>query len=180
MEGFMKKKLVFTVFLIVNLVIGSFLLADEPSSGLEIVPKLSLGGGTFFAHYISGGGFADFSFLLFNKNHLDLRNHFVLRGAALGDAGGLLTFSEKLSFGGLVFKKFRSYGYVEGGIGLWGNDNKKLFGMPLAYSFGGGGGTDIFLGERNSIFFETGCLINILDKEWKSGGVFQIGWKGYF
>jgi hypothetical protein len=176
----MKKKIVFMVFLIVNLMFGSFLLADEPSSGLETVPKLSLGGGTFFAHYSSGGGFGDFSFLILNKDHFDLRNHFVLRGAGLDNTGGFLTLSEKLSFGGLVVKKFRSYGYIEGGIGFWGDDTKKLFEMPLAYSFGGGGGTDIFLGERNSIFFEAGCLINILDKEWKSGGIFQIGWKGYF
>jgi hypothetical protein len=175
----MKRKIVFTVFLIFTLVFGYSLLADEASSGLETVPKLSLGGGTFFAQYISGGGFADFSFLIFNKNYFDLRNHFVLRGASY-EMGGFLTLSEKLSIGGLVVNKFRSYGYIEGGIGLWGNDTKKLFEMPLAYSFGGGGGTDIFLGEKNSIFFEAGCLINILDKEWKSGGIFQIGWKGYF
>ena len=76
--------------------------------------------------------------------------------------------------------KFRSYGYIEGGIGLWGDKNKNFFEMPLAYTFGGGGGTDIFLKENFSIYFEAGALIYVLDDEWKSGGMFQIGWKGYF
>jgi hypothetical protein len=174
----MKKKIAFIVLF--GLAFCLFLPADTPSSDLETIPKLTLGGGTFFGNYVYGGGFADFSFLIFNKNHLDLRNHFVLRGAGLDNEGGFLTLSEKLSFGGFVVKKFRSYGYIEGGIGLWGNNNKNFIEMPLVYSFGGGGGTDIFLSKNLSIFFETGCLINIMDQQWKSGGIFQIGWKGYF
>jgi hypothetical protein len=144
-------------------------------------PKSSIGGGTFFTNYIGGGGFTDIAFLIFNKDSFDIRNHFILRGASLTeDSSGFLSLSEKISFGGLVEKKFRSYGYIEGGVGLWGNENKAFFGTPLAYTFGGGGGTDIFLGEQSSIFFEAGVLIYIFDNDWKQGGMFQIGWRGYF
>jgi hypothetical protein len=144
-------------------------------------PKLSIGGGTFFTNYISGGGFADIAFLIYNKNSFDIRNHFIFRGAGMtDDLGGFLSLSEKISIGGLLKNKFRSYGYIEGGVGLWGNENKAFFGTPLAYTFGGGGGTDIFLGEQFSIYFEAGALIYVLDNDWKSGGMFQIGWRGYF
>ena len=175
----MKEKIAFLTFLSLGFVFGVFLYADEPSSDFGAVPKLSIGGGAFFVNYISGGGFADFSVLIYNNNHFDIRNHFVLRGAGLNDTGGFLTLSEKLSVGGLVVNKFRSYGYAEGGIGIWGGKNSSSE-ILLAYSFGGGGGTDLFLSEKSSIFFEAGCLINILEQEWKSGGIFQIGWKGYF
>jgi hypothetical protein len=142
--------------------------------------KLTIGGGTFFTSYIDGGGFADIGLLIFNKNSFDIRNHFVLRGGGIGDSqGGFLSLSEKISIGGLEENKFRSYGYVEGGIGLWGNKGKGFFEMPPAYTFGGGGGTEIFMREHSCIFFEAGALIYIFDDNWKSGGMFQIGWKGY-
>jgi hypothetical protein len=143
-------------------------------------PKLSIGGGPFFTNYIGGGGFADIALLIYNKDSFDIRNHFVFRGAGSDDFGGLISLSEKISIGGLLENKFRSYGYIEGGVGLWGNEDKAFFGTPLAYTFGGGGGTDIFLMERFSIYFEAGALIYVLDNDWKGGGMFQIGWKGYF
>jgi hypothetical protein len=162
----------FYCLFILFLVVGSIFLFAQ-------TPKFSLGGGPFFTNYIGGGGVADFGFLLFNKNSLDIRNHFVIRGAGFDD-GGLLSLAEKISIGGLMENKFRSYGYIEGGIGLWGDKNKGFFGMPVAYTFGGGGGTDIFLHERFSIYFEARALIYVLDDNWKSGGMFQIGWRGYF
>ncbi|MDR2419196.1 MAG: hypothetical protein LBD79_09100 [Treponema sp.] len=164
-------KKVFCFFVVFLAVSSAFLCAQAP--------KLSLSGGAFFANYIDGGGAADFGFLLFNKNSLDIRNHFVLRGAGF-DGGGLLSLAEKVSVGMLEEDKFRSYGYIEGGIGIWGDKNKDFLERPLAYTFGGGGGTDIFLREGFSIYFEAGALIYILDNNWKSGGVFQIGWKSYF
>jgi hypothetical protein len=146
-------------------------------------PKFSAGGGIFFSNYIHAGGSGDFAFLIYNKkydeNSLDIRNHFVLRGAGF-DSGSLLTISEKISFGSLIGDKFRSYGYMEGGIGLWGNDEKEFFELPLVYTIGGGGGTDIFLSEKLSIYFEAGVLINVLDNDWKTGGLFQMGWRRWF
>jgi hypothetical protein len=165
-------KKIFCFFVVFLAVSSTFLFAQTP--------KFSLGGGAVFTNYTGGSGVADFSFLLFNKNSLDIRNHFVLRGAGF-DGGGLLSLAEKISVGSLLEEnKFRSYGYIEGGIGLWGDKNKDFFEMPLAYTFGGGGGIDRFLREDFSIYFEAGALIYVLDNNWKSGGVFQIGWKGYF
>jgi hypothetical protein len=99
-------KKIFCLFAM-SLAVGStFLFAQTP--------KFSLGGGTFFANYTGGGGVADFSFLLFNKNSLDIRNHFVIRGTGF-DSGGSLSLAEKISIGALEENKFRSYGYIEGG-----------------------------------------------------------------
>jgi hypothetical protein len=92
----------------------------------------------------------------------------------------VFSLSEKISLRELWENKFRSYGYIESGIGLWGNENKAFFGTPLAYTFGGGGGMDIFLAEQFSIYFEAGALVYRFDNDWKNGGIFQIGWKGYF
>jgi hypothetical protein len=158
------------ILLVLFLLVGSMFLFAQ-------TPKLSIGGGPFFTNYTGGGGSADIAFLIYNKNSFDIRNHFIFRGTGADDFGGLISLSEKISIGGLLENKFRSYGYIEGGIGLWGNE---FFGKPLAYTFGGGGGTDIFLMERFSIYFEAGALIYVLDNEWKSGGMFQIGWKEYF
>jgi hypothetical protein len=170
-KGELIMKKIFCLFVVFLAVGSTFLFAQ--------VSKFSLGGGPFFTNYIGGGGVADFGILLLNKNSLDIRNHFVIRGAGYDD-GGLFSLSEKISIGGLVENKFRSYGYIEGGIGLWGDKSKDFFGMPLAYTFGGGGGTDIFLQEHFSIYFEAGALIYVLDNQWKGGGMFHIGWKGYF
>jgi hypothetical protein len=151
-------------------------------SAYSQVPRFTSAGGLFFTNYTNGGGFGDIGFLIFNRNLLDIRNHLVFRGAGLSESSGLFSLSDKLSIGQLVEKKFRSYGYLEGGIGLWGNEKKGFFDSPvLTYTFGAGGGTDIFLYEEYfSIYFEAGALIYALDSEWLHGGMFSIGWKGWF
>jgi hypothetical protein len=163
-------------FFVIFIILGTIVLTQSFAQ----TQKFSIGGGPFFINYVDGGGFADIAFLLFNKKSLDIRNHFIFRGAGLAESSGLFSLSEKLSIGGLLENKFRSYGYIEGGIGLWGNEDKNFFEMPLAYTFGGGGGTDIFLLEHLSICFEAGALIYVLDNDWKYGGTFQISWKGWF
>jgi hypothetical protein len=79
-----------------------------------------------------------------------------------------------------VENNFRSYAFIEGGIGIWENDNKDIFAMPFAYTVGGGGGTDIYLLDDFSICLEAGLLMHLLDGEWKGGGLFQISWRAYF
>jgi hypothetical protein len=140
--------------------------------------KFSSGAGIFLVNYMDGGAIGDIAFLIFNKNFLDIRNHFVIRGGTLlNDSGGLLSISEKISLGGLVENKYRVYGYFEGGVGFWGNGNKEFFKTPLTYTFGGGGGTDIFLVKRYSIYFEAGVLVHLLGNENKNSTMLQIGWK---
>ena len=162
------------------LIIGicTFVIAQEN----EAVPRLSLGGGLFLSSSaMNTGGSAEFAFLLFhgNENTWDIRNHIVFRGGKFSE-GGIMMLSEKISFGGIVAGDWRSYGYVEGGIGITANETKGFFEMPLAFSFGCGGGTDIFLTTTLSIYFEAGGLFVKSDEKWNGGGIFQIGWKGWF
>jgi hypothetical protein len=141
------------------------------------------GGGTTFTPQSPGGGYGEFSFLLYHNNW-DIRNHFIIRGAGLRDRGdnyGLLTISEKISFGGILSdNRFRVYGFFEGGAGLFGHDSKDFFEFPLVYGFGGGGGTDIFFSKDGSVYLESGYLGQILGSAYIGGPIFQIGWRSYF
>jgi hypothetical protein len=147
------------------------------------IGRFFTGGGTTFAPVSRGGGHGEFSFLIYHNN-FDMRNHIVLRGAGLKDGAdtfGLLTLSEKLSMGGVTLNgRFRVYGFVEGGAGVYAGKGKRLFELPLAYTFGIGGGTDIFYTLGGSIYVETGYLGYMLGSAHIGGPVFQIGWRGYF
>jgi len=167
------KKTLFYVCLLIS-ISANVIAQDE-----EFVPRFSLGGGSFLTSGFMYGGSADFAFLIFNKNNFDLRNHFVFKGGSYSD-NGLMMLIEKISFGGMITGKWRTYGYFEGGIGITANKTKSFFEHPLTYSIGGGGGTDIFLTKSMSIYFEAGGLFIVTDRVWEGGGIFQIGWKSWF
>ena len=167
------KRFIFFACLIIG--ISTIAIAQEN----EAVPRFSLGGGLFLSSgSMDTGGSADFSFLVFHKNFLDIRNHLVFRGGNFSE-GGIIMLSEKISFGGMAAEDWRSYGYVEGGIGITANETKSFFEEPFAFSFGGGGGTDIFLTTALSIYFEAGGLFVKSEDGWNGGSIFQIGWKGW-
>ena len=163
--------------LIMCLIIGinTLLMAQET----EIVPRFSLGGSSFLTSGFMYGGSADFAFLIYHNNNIDIRNHIVFRGGSFED-GGIILLLEKISFGGMIVDNWRTYGYIEGGIGFTANEIKSFFDQPFSYSIGGGGGTDIFLTEAMSIFFEVGGLFNITNGIWSGDSIFQIGWKSWF
>ena len=143
------KRFIFFACIIIG--ISGIAIAQENES----VPQFSLGGGLFLlSGAMDSGGSADFAFLIFHGdgNAWDIRNHLVFRGGNFSE-GGFMMLSEKISFGGMVTEDWRSYGYAEGGIGI------TAFEKPIAFSFGGGGGTDIFLNATTSIYFEAGGLI---------------------
>jgi hypothetical protein len=174
----MYKKLV--VFMIVFAVFCVNLFSQETT---EDVKRFFTGGGITFSPNVDGAGHGEFSFLLYH-NKLDIRNHILLRGTGLVIDNvnyGLLTLSEKISLGGIISNnRFRSYTFLEGGIGFFGNNDKKFFSTPLAYSFGAGGGTDIFMGKNGSVYLEAGYLGHILGSKYIGRPMFQIGWRGYF
>jgi hypothetical protein len=144
-------------------------------------PKFSIGGGGFLTHYITAGGDIDFAFLLYHdEDAFDMRNHFVLRHAGIQNNGGFLSFSEKLTFAYFVESKFRLYWFLEGGVGLWGNNGKNWLEMPLSYNAGIGVGTELFLWDKFCIYFETGDLNYLLGEDWSIGIVLLMGWKYYF
>jgi len=171
------KRFIFFACLIIG--ISAIAIAQEN----EAVPRFSLGGGLFLSGggAMDSGGSADFAFLIFHGdgNAWDIRNHLVFRGGNFSE-GGFMMLSEKISFGGMVTEDWRSYGYAEGGIGITANETKGFFEKPIAFSFGVGGGTDIFLTATRSIYFEAGGLFIKSDGGWNGGGIFQIGWKGWF
>jgi hypothetical protein len=146
----------------------------------EAIPKFSFGGGISAAAGFVGGGHGEFSFPLYHRDTaLDIRNHIVLRGGG-GNNFGSVTLSEKISLGGMLPGKFRSYAFAEAGVGFYGALSKPFFDMPLCYSFGGGGGTDIFLTEDASIYFEAGWLGQLTLDELLHGTMIQIGWRCWF
>jgi hypothetical protein len=168
------KRFIFFACLIIG--ISAIAIAQEN----EAVPRFNLGGGAFLSSgAMDTGGSADFAFLIFHKNVLDIRNHLVFRGGNFSE-GGIMMLLEKISFGGMAAGDWRSYGYAEGGIGITANETKGFFEKPLAFSFGVGGGTDIFLTTTRSIYFEAGGLLVVSDGRWTGGGIFQIGWRGWF
>jgi hypothetical protein len=154
---------------------------EENSGGVE---RFTVGGGSTFSPDTGGGGYGEFAFLIYH-NGWDIRNHFVIRGNSPTDENdvdyGVFTLSEKISFGGLSSNKLmRVYGFAEGGVGFWGNDTKAIFKTPLAFIFGGGGGTDIFFSKHLSVYVESGWLGYLLDSKIIGGPIFQIGWRGHF
>lgn len=156
--------------------------AQEGSS--DDVGRFTIGGGSTFSPAIDGGGHGEFVFLIYH-NGLDIRNHLVLRGNAIHDKNGAgygtFTLSEKISLGGISPNKLmRSYGFVEGGVGFWGNGTKALFKTPVGFVFGGGGGTDIFFAKSLSVYLEAGWLGHFVDEKIIDGPIFQIGWRGHF
>ena len=168
------KKLIFSLYLIIGISIS------VTAQGNESLLRFSFGGGLFFTSgSMDTGGSADFAFLIYQKNTFDVRNHFVFRGANFLD-GGIMMITEKISFGGMVTGDWRSYGYIEGGIGATANKTKGFFEPPFTYSIGGGGGTDLFLTETMSIYFEAGGFFIITNGVWNGGSIFQIGWRSWF
>jgi hypothetical protein len=149
-------------------------------SAQEAVPKFSIGGGISSAEGFAGGGHGEFSFLIYRGDRgLDIRSHLLLRGGG-SDNFGSAALSGKISIGGIMPGKFRSYAFVEGGAGFYGTPPKPFFDMPLCYSFSGGGGTDIFLTENVSIYFETGWLGQLTQDDLLHGTMIQIGWRSWF
>jgi hypothetical protein len=166
--------------LVVFLSLNATLFAEEDG---QDIGRFFLGGGVNFTSASNGGGNGEFSFLLYH-NKLDIRNHFIFRGAALKegtDNYGIMTLSEKISVGHITLdSRFRVYSFIEGGGGIYAGDEKSFLEMPLVYTFGGGGGTDIFYSDSGSIYFETGYLGYMLGSTYIGGAIFQIGWRGYF
>jgi hypothetical protein len=171
------------ILLAVFVSLNAALFAEEDGKSIG---RFFAGGGTSFGPASSGGGHGEFSFLIYH-NRVDVRNHFVLRAEGLEDGTdsyGVLILSEKLSWGGVAPDgRFRVYGFGEAGLGFYAGgppDREESFGSALVYSFGGGGGTDIFYSSNGSIYFETGYLGRLLGSTYIQGPIFQIGWRGYF
>ncbi|MDR1094979.1 MAG: hypothetical protein LBL31_01175 [Spirochaetaceae bacterium] len=134
-----------------------------------------------------GGGsasFFEFGLLLFHNEKWDIRNHVFIGGARMHDDDNedniIFNLNEKISFGGITRNGlFRPYGFVEGGVGFYETETKKLSEMPLAYNFGFGYGLDIFVRDNTSFLVEVGINEHILDKQWLFMQKITIGARAY-
>jgi hypothetical protein len=129
-------------------------------------------------------GSFDFSFLLYSNQskRFNIRNSILFDGGVLKNNGmeyGLFTLSEKVNIETISLNElFRYYTFLQGGIGVYGNETKNVFETPLAYNWGVGFGLDDFVEKNASIFFDYTFLYNILDNtfDWKKyDPKFQMG-----
>ncbi|HCC37637.1 MAG TPA: hypothetical protein DEQ14_08480 [Treponema sp.] len=116
-------------------------------------------------------GTADFGFLLYkNEKHgFNIRNSIMFDGGTLKSDGteyGIYFFSNKLIMESMSHNNlFRYYSFLQGGVGIYANENKDFFSTPVAYNFGIGIGLDIFVEKNTSIFFDYTFLYNSLENK---------------
>jgi len=161
--------------LLVLAFVGVGLYAQE--SGFTFRPLFSGGGPTATLHGFGGKGEAAF---VFYDSGLQISSHIVGRGSSViidGDTFGAGSMGAKLSLGGIWPNgRFRSYSFVEGGIGVAGGDS----GAHLVGLFGGGGGIDWLFMEGTSLYIEFGYLQHHLNNRFVGGPSISIGARGFF
>ena len=171
-----KRNILLIVFLAILLNVTLY-AQEEPEK--TNISRFSVGGGVF-ANDISTGVFADFSIISPLKNNFDLQNSFVLYNSALGDTRGIVGLSWIFSAGYLFFDIVRLYGFVENGIGGWGDNNKNgFFDGPVMYCLGAGGGINVFINKMFSIFSEVQWISYGGEGISRNIPMFKFGLKGY-
>jgi hypothetical protein len=129
------------------------------------------------------GGYFDFGIVLY-KNILFIQNNILLRGGGIlidGIDHSIFTLSEKIVFGRNTDYPWKIYTYLEGGFGIYGNHDKKIFSAPFAYTFGFGGGGEISSENFGGFFFEIGYIGQKTKLNYPvSGIIIQSGWKIFF
>jgi len=129
------------------------------------------------------GGHFEFGFIPFkNVFYFENRIGFRAGGAKIEDINTtVFMLTDKLVFGRKAFERSTGmYIYLEGGIGTYGNEEKKFF-SDLTYSFGFGGGFELGDVEFGAMYIEAGYLGHkIIDNFPTSGLIIQTGWRIYF
>jgi hypothetical protein len=179
-----KKKL--SVLFVIFCVVGT-LFAQEAIQEQELDKKYFLGIGWSTVQTTGDfWGSFDFSFLLYTSRakRFNLRNSILFDGGSFRD-NGVLILSERINMETISLNRlFRYYTFLQGGIGVYGNENKTFFETPLIYNFGIGFGLDVFIEKTASIFFDYAFLTNILDNKFVEENIinpkFQMGIRYYF
>ena len=149
----------------------------SPGNGFTFRPLLSGGGLTASLHGF--GGVGEFAFLFYDSG-LQIGAHIVGRGGGINinnDNHGAGSLGVKISFGGLWPNgRFRSYAFVEGGLGAAGGN----YGAHVAGLFGGGGGLDWLFVPNASLYLEFGYLQHHLGGRFAGGPSISIGARSFF
>lgn len=89
--------------------------------------------------------------------------------------------AENVSFGRITRDGlFRPYGYVEGRVGLCGEDAERPFDNPVIWNVGLGTGLEIFASDRWCYFMEFGFLQNVYEGSLIPQQRFELGMKMRF
>jgi hypothetical protein len=178
----MRKIIVFLIFFIifVNVLIAQDIKFESKESNFNF----SLGAGFVWTNNPKLlGGYFDFGFVLY-RNVLYVQNSIIMRGGGISideNDHSIYTLSERLIFGRNTGDLLRIYTYIEGGFGIYGNQNKKFFEDPFAYTFGFGGGGEFSDEEFGGLFIEIGYIGQMIKLNYPvSGIILQTGWKIYF
>ena len=157
---------------------------DDSESGWS---RFALGAGFTYAGSPDShnfyGGHLDFGVTLYRKT-LFVQNRLMLRagGLIIDDVDfSMFTISEKILIGRADEIPATFYIYLEGGAGIYGNEDKGFFEDSPAYTFGFGGGFSLDDRERGGIYFELGYLGQKLKPKTPFGGVIvQAGYRIFF
>ena len=117
---------------------------------------ISVGGGAVLQSQKSGGG-SEVGFRLFGGEAWAFRS--TISAAGFGthtaDPMGVLHLGTKFSIGGFLTENFKSYGYLGGGLGLFGSETSEPAGA-LSWDVSGGGGVEFFGSGSFAFFAEFG------------------------
>ncbi|MDR1231363.1 MAG: hypothetical protein LBK61_08175 [Spirochaetaceae bacterium] len=177
-------KKIFLFLLVAGISFNLFAQEENPPD----VSRFSWGTALDYLPEGSGSGACfEFGFLIFHndKAQWDIRNHVSFGGVRMHDDDGarniMFYLNEKISSGGITRNGlFRSYGFIEGGVGFYESETKKMSEMPLAYRFGFGFGLDIFIRDDTSFFIESGVNYHIMDAQWLSMPRMTVGLRCHF
>lgn len=147
-------------------------------SALEQNDGFSTGGLVRFESWQSGGA-GEIGFPIYRKDGFSIRNHILFSGYGY-EAGGAMVLSDKVLFGGFTDRGFRSYGFVEGGFGIFNEEAKNSWGKPFYSEFKGGGGVDLYLDEKMSFFVEMGGGFNSYGSEIVGTAILACGFRTYW
>jgi hypothetical protein len=181
----MRKKIIL-FYVLVFLALSVF--AQENTEDTTASPnpgKLSFGLNYVFGAKLDMAVGADFGFLIFHNNELDIRNNIMFNSYLITDDDDIesitRSISDKITFGWINPSGFaRPYAFFEGGIGFYGNDSKGFWEMPLAYSAGFGIGSEFFGAKTWSFFLDTGAMWQFFDQEIFMVQKFTMGMRYYF
>lgn len=138
------------------------------------------------------GSSVEFGFPIYRfgeeKDSWAIRNN-ILFNVSWYDPVGAITLTDKISLGGYFkeFGKFFAYGFIEGGLGVFPDDLKNYFALPLLIELKGGGGVDIYMSKGFALMVECGGGYSMTSSqrdvyEYLNRGIgfINIGFKNYF
>jgi hypothetical protein len=176
-------------------VLGPLILAQaifaqtETTENLPNIKRFSIewsAGFNFQPDVFGRTGQLGFSFLLFHNDRIDIRNHImwytgVLNWEKKGEKDYGHSIIDKISVGSRSYNGlFRSYAFLDGGVGFWGERQLEAFENGILGNVGFGFGLDVFPQKWLSFFTEIGLRGIIYEEEFTPQHRFELGIRYHF